>query len=323
MYLPLDDARPDTPTLESAISRREGVMLSVFIHAGVLLLLLVAPQLPWIREVSERAQQAALEREARLAEQRNARFVFVEPRVDRTAPLVRDQPDLSDKNRIAATPERRPNATNPMPFSRGNTAERVEAPPEERSARGPDRGQAPQPPQPEAARDNARQNAVELPDSVRAQNPRLTPAEGVVAAAKPPGGSLGDALRNLKKYVENQSFNNPDGGAQQIGPFQFDSKGVEFGPWIRRFIAQIKRNWFVPYAAMSFKGHVLISFNVHRDGLITDLTVVQPSSIESFNHAAFNALAASSPTQPLPPEYPADKAFFTVTFYYNEAPAEP
>ena len=36
--------------------------------------------------------------------------------------------------------------------------------------------------------------------------------------------------------------------------------------------------------------------------------------------AAVNALIASNPTQPLPPEYPDDKAFFTVTFYYNESP---
>jgi hypothetical protein len=28
----------------------------------------------------------------------------------------------------------------------------------------------------------------------------------------------------------------------------------------------------------------------------------------------------SNPTQPLPPEYPSDKAFFTVTFLYNEMP---
>ena len=40
----------------------------------------------------------------------------------------------------------------------------------------------------------------------------------------------------------------------------------------------------------------------------------------SFNTAAVNALLASNPTTPLPPEYPDDKAFFTVTFYYNESP---
>jgi len=28
----------------------------------------------------------------------------------------------------------------------------------------------------------------------------------------------------------------------------------------------------------------------------------------------------SNPVDPLPPEYPSEKAFFTVTFYYNERP---
>jgi len=71
---------------------------------------------------------------------------------------------------------------------------------------------------------------------------------------------------------------------------------------------------------MTMKGHVVITFNVHKDGSITDLSVVGPCPIESFNNAAFGALASSNPTQPLPTEYPSEKAFFTVTFYYNEEP---
>ena len=133
------------------------------------------------------------------------------------------------------------------------------------------------------------------------------------------GGLLGDALKNLQRYV--QTFDNPTGGGGQFGPeIQFDTKGVEFGPWIRRFVAQVKRNWLVPYSAMSQSGHVVITFNVHKDGMITDLMVVGPSVIDSFNNAAFGALSSSNPTQPLPPEYPSDKAFFTVTFFYNESP---
>jgi TonB family protein len=118
-----------------------------------------------------------------------------------------------------------------------------------------------------------------------------------------------------------EAFNNPEGQGGQFGPeIQFDTKGVEFGPWIRRFIAQVKRNWFIPYAAMSMQGHVVITFNVHKDGSITDLAVAGPSAIDSFNNAAFGALSSSNPTQPLPPEYPTDAAFFTVTFFYNETP---
>jgi TonB family protein len=133
------------------------------------------------------------------------------------------------------------------------------------------------------------------------------------------GGALGDAVKNLQRYV--QMFDNQQGGGGEFGPeIQFDTKGVEFGPWIRRFIAQVKRNWNVPYAAMSLKGHVVITFNVHKDGSITDLSVAGPSGVESFNSAAYGALSGSNPTQPLPAEYPTEKAFFTVTFYYNESP---
>jgi TonB family protein len=71
---------------------------------------------------------------------------------------------------------------------------------------------------------------------------------------------------------------------------------------------------------MVLKGHVVLTFNVHKSGAISELTVQGPSEVEAFNHAAYNALAASNPTQPLPPEYPSEKAFFTVTFFYNETP---
>ena len=73
-------------------------------------------------------------------------------------------------------------------------------------------------------------------------------------------------------------------------------------------------------AAMTMRGAVVITFNVHKSGALTDVTVIKPSEVESFNTAAVNALLASNPTTPLPPEYPDEKAFFTVTFFYNENP---
>ena len=129
------------------------------------------------------------------------------------------------------------------------------------------------------------------------------------------------AVESLRQRVRRETFRNYSGDTGRFGPdIQFDSKGVEFGPWIRRFVAQIRRNWFVPYAIWSMHGHVVLTFNVHADGALTDLTIVRPSHVEAFNNSAYNALLASNPTQPLPPEYPDDHAFFTVTFYFNEMP---
>ena len=125
-----------------------------------------------------------------------------------------------------------------------------------------------------------------------------------------------------RKYVQREGFVNLEGGAnQEFAPFiQFDTKGVEFGPWLRRFIAQIRANWFIPYAAMSMRGHVVVTFNVHKDGRITDVAVLKPSRIDAFTKSANNAILASNPTVPLPAEYPEERAFFTVTFFFNETP---
>ena len=57
-----------------------------------------------------------------------------------------------------------------------------------------------------------------------------------------------------------------------------------------------------------------------RLGAITDIEVRDPSGIDAFDRAAVNALLSSNPTQVLPPDYPTESAFFTVTFLYNEEP---
>jgi TonB family protein len=82
-------------------------------------------------------------------------------------------------------------------------------------------------------------------------------------------------------------------------------------------VAQVKSNWFIPQAAMVLKGRVVITLNIHRNGAISDITVIQSSGIQSLDNAAANALRTSNPTVALPPEYPEDKVLFTVTFLYN------
>ena len=121
--------------------------------------------------------------------------------------------------------------------------------------------------------------------------------------------------------MQTRGVRQPEGGGGQFGPaIQFDTKGVEFGPWIRRFIAQVKRNWFIPYAAMSMKGHVVITFNVHKDGTITDLQVVGPSSDRRVQQRASARCRRRIRRSRCRRNIPTSKAFFTVTFFYNETP---
>ena len=321
MYFDFEENRPDTPTIASPLSMREGVLLSIVIHLLFVISLLVMPELPFMKALEQqRVEAREQERLKALQEAReNARFVFVQPKVDIRAPKPPDVAELSDIDRRARTVERAPNPTNPLPFSRGNSPERIESLAPTRPNPQPS---APEEPSPQPSGEPSRQGMA-LPESMTAIEPRAT-ENGRQSQVQGPS-VIADAIRNVQKYVEKEGFQNLRGGANQDlnQSIQFDTKGVEFGPWIRRFVAQIRRNWFVPQAAMTLRGHVVITFYVHKDGRLTDLQIIRPSGVDGFNNSAFGALASSNPTYPLPPEYPDDRAFFTVTFYFNETPQLP
>jgi TonB family protein len=324
MYFNFEDDRPDTPTIARPLSPREGVMVSIILHLVAMIIILVLPTLPFVKAAEERRQQQLqeIQKQRALEMQRsreNPRFVFVQPRVEMEAPTPPRRAELSDIDRRARTVERAPNPTNPLPFARGNSAERIDSPTSPEPIRPkPDPAPPPQPADGEAARQAMSlpeaPNGFEPPSSEAARQQNESKAVGVIA----------EAIRNVRKYAQTEGFGNLQGGADQdFAPFiQFDTKGVEFGPWLRRFIAQVRRNWIplIPEAAMTMRGHAVITFYVHRDGRITDVSVAKPSTVDGFTRAAFYAMLASNPTVALPPEYPEDKVFFTVTFYYNQRP---
>jgi TonB family protein len=321
MYLNFDESRPDAPRLDRSLTRLEQILLTLLAYALIVIAALLGPRLPFVREMEAR-QQAALQQRLKAQEDLRSRseFAFVQPKIDIVTKVPRKLAELSDKNRRAQTIERSPQPKNPLPFSRGNTTERVIAD-ASRSRQQPSE-------QPKPASKGEENGAQSAPaSSPNSLNPVNTP-EATMAhnTSKPPLGSssgiLSDAIRHVERYTGGETLQNVQGQGDYGPSIQFDTKGVEFGPWLRRFIAQIKRNWFVPYAAMSLHGHVVLQFNVHKSGAITDLRVVQPSAIDAFTNSAFHALQLSNPTMPLPPEYPDEQALFTVTFYFNETPPD-
>jgi TonB family protein len=311
MYFDFEDNRPDTPSIPRPMSPREVVLITVNLHLVLLVAILLGPRIPFIQKIiearqAEQEQQRLQELERQRERQEAPRFVFMKPRIERTTPPPK-RAELSDIDRRARSIERAPDPRNPLPFSRGNTTERVDSaepaptPPAAGDPTPPAQAQAPPMAVPESPNGYAR--------SEQAQPTQRNGSSGVLA----------DAIRNVEKYAKNEGFVNLQGNTQEFGPaISFDAKGVEFGPWIARFVAQVRRNWFIPMAAMTMRGHVVITFFVHKDGRITDVTIAKPSPVDAFTLAARNAILGSNPTVPLPPEYPDDKAFFTVTFFYNE-----
>jgi TonB family protein len=321
MYFDFEDLRPETPSLVSPISRREGVLLSIIVHLAAVIFLLVWPYLPFVKAMRERQAQAIeAQRQKQLEELRNrAQFVFVAPKIDIESKTPPKLADLSDKNRRAQTVERAKEPRNNVPFSRGNSPEHVEG------NNGPKLPDEPPAPAPSPARGDTAvadpstpsPNALTLPDS-----PTATIAKNDPNKKRTPGPLGEGILQNaIQQHAKSESLQNVQGGGDYGPSIQFDSKGVDFGPWLRRFKAQIEHNWLPPYAALLLKGHVVLSFYVHRDGSISDLTVLKPAPMEAMTRSAVNAIRTSNPTMALPVEYPDDKCMFVVTFYYNEFPS--
>jgi protein TonB len=288
MYLDFEDFRPDTPHLPPAFSRLERALLTLVAYLLVVIAYLVMPA-SWFAP----AEMAAMPSRP---PQDDVTFVMMEPLRDIPAP-PRPQAEASDIDRRASTVERAPAPENPAPMSRGNTPEKVEGAPPAEPPKGSTGVSEEAPPVPEA--------------------PAILP-QTPVKPARTPGEGLADSLRNLQRYLSDDNFSNPNGGqAEQDAQISFDSKGVDFGWWLRRFVAQVKSNWFIPEAAMILKGRVVITLHIHRNGTISDVQVISSSGHSSLDTAAVNALRGSNPTVALPAEYPEDKVLFTVTFFYN------
>jgi TonB family protein len=101
---------------------------------------------------------------------------------------------------------------------------------------------------------------------------------------------------------------------------QFAAKDPESAAWLKDFMKRLRRAWMIPVPDSALHGIAKVSFNVQRDGTITDVTLAASSALESLDKAAIFAVTACSPVAPLPSNYPDRQAFLTVTFYYNETP---
>jgi TonB family protein len=310
MYFDLEDRRPDTPILDRPLTRLEQFLLTIIAYLLIVIAIITYPKLPFVKAAqAARLKQLEAQREKIEAMREPMQFVFAKPKVE-----IERLPDkakfLSDESHKAQAPEKAPVPKTDIPMSRGNTVDRTIADPGKPQ---------PQPPQQPTAPPASNPNALALPTTAQSTIARNDTSSNPVMPNRAPG-LLSDAIRNVGRYTQGETLQNVQGNSDFGPSFQFDSKGVDFGSWLRRFKAQVYRNWLIPYAAMALHGHTVIRFTIHKDGSISDLIVLQPSTVDAFTKAAFNAINASNPTVPLPQDYPDESMVMTVIFYYNEMP---
>lgn len=299
--LELDDER-------TRARRRESGMMSFIVHLLMIILILLQPKLfpPGPLVTPEMEQLARMQRV----------FVYLPPeppRLETLAPAP-DSSRIAIKPRLQIDPERlRQLATRPS---------------EQPSPPAP--GQ-PAPPPEKPARDSSQSARLEQLPGPAAQEPGAGKATLPLASA---GRSIEESIRGTAPGSGGGgtgSGGSLPGGVyeQRRGNFSTseplilsDTRGVDFGPYLARVLAAVRRNWLavIPESArLGQKGKTVIVFTILKDGSVppTQPVVTRTSGQDPLDRAALSAILASVPFPPLPTQFTGEHIVLQFTFLYN------
>jgi TonB family protein len=240
-----------------------------------------------------------------------------------------DQPPISapysDANRRATMPHPTGDTPTPRPGEGG-----FYTPP---AAHGDGR-----PPQNSAVAHNVQQELMQQPQQASPQTSASAPQPGTnVSSMKPLQASNGavdlrSAIREVGKIASlgtgQQGLDMGNGGGEKgfaaDGPLSFETQWYDWGPYAASMVSRIRVNWEDemprPLLQSGMKGVVTIRFTIHRDGHISDVTILSTSGIPPYDFAAKKAIERSSPLNPLPKDFPNETERVTAMFFYNQEP---
>jgi len=149
-----------------------------------------------------------------------------------------------------------------------------------------------------------------------------------------PNRALHDEMADAARSNSGRVYTPQDGGyGRQGGPGQgpgmqpgaailTDTQGVDFSDYMKRVVEAVKRNWFavMPESArMGDRGVVIITFKIQSNGVVPqpDPTLRRTSGKDPLDIAAMSSIRASSPFEPLPPQFKGPFIELQFGFFYN------
>jgi len=294
-----------------------GVVASIVVHALVVLYLIKT-----YRPVSKDAAAPPIARYVELIRQNPQQFTEAPGPKVQSAPLTAP---FSDANREASAPRRTGDQPTTRPGEGGvyvpPTASGGPAAPSQQPA-----APAAQQPQQQGTEQQAQQTPPQVNDTFVYRPQQASAAAGTI--------DWRGAIREVSKVAtlggggqDNVDLGNAGGekGFAKDGPLSFESQWYPWGEYAQSMISRIRVNWYnnMPQIIQTgLKGMVMIRFTIHRDGRISDVTMLSSSGIPPYDFAAKKAIELSSPLNPLPKDFPNDTERVTAGFFYNSEPPE-
>jgi TonB family protein len=307
-----------------ADSRRGGVSVAVIVSV-ILHALLLAYFIATYKPVSKDAPAPPIARYVELIRQ-NPDKSFVEA----PGPKIKNAPSanaaLSDGNRKASTPH----PTGAQPTQRPGDGSQIYTPPKTPAGRQ----QQATPSQQAAAAAAQQQQEANVTPAQLSPNPQsqstLTYRQPAQASAAVGPVNWRNAIKEVGKVAslgngqQGLDINGAAGGEKgfaQDGPLSFESSWFDWGDYAEGMVSRIRVNWYsnMPHLIQTgLKGVVTIRFTIHRDGSITDVTILSSSGVPPYDFAAKKGIELSSPLNPLPKDFPNESERVTAMFYYNQ-----
>jgi TonB family protein len=170
-------------------------------------------------------------------------------------------------------------------------------------------------------------------DPVQARSAAATSAfHQPVSQASSSGVNWSSAIKEVGKIASlggkqgidlGQAGGGGEKGFAESGPLSFETQWYDWGEYAEGMVRRIRVNWDANMPELirtGMKGHLTIRFTIHRDGHLSDVTILQGSGIPPYDFAAKKAIELSSPLNPLPKDFPNETERVTAMFFYNEEP---
>ena len=299
------------------------IVVSAVVHA-----LLVYWFVTTYKPMPPRAENVPMARYVELMQQNPKEFVEAPgPKIDQ-APL---NAPLSDANRKASMPE----PTGDQPTKRPGDGSGLYTPP-----MGDPRPRGPQPSAPSPAFEQAPQQPSTAPATQQPSNPATQqppPDDRLVYREsqnqRPASANAGtvdwkNAIKEVGKIaslgggndLDLGKFGGGEKGKAEQGPLSFETQWYDWGDYAQSMVSRIRVNWYANMPQLirtGMPGKVTIRFTIHRDGRISDVTILEGSGIPPYDHAAKKAIELSSPLNALPKDFPNPYERVTAMFFYN------
>ncbi len=232
--------------------------------------------------------------------------VRVDPRVlRRVAPPVEPAPAPQPERPVKELPSA------PVPKASEVQTEPPSAPPSKTEAPKPAlKLESPETPQPQRGLvlPKTTSPSQSIQDSLRAAA-RGSGPRPIAGGGQIPGGGVPDA---------GGSGGAAYGGLEMLTPNQ----GVDFNSYLQRVYVTVKRNWFAVMPGsveLGEKGIVVLTFKIMKDGSVpsSEPVINRNSGKEPLDRAAYSSVRASTPFEPLPPQFSGPYIELRYTYLYN------